>query len=337
MQTVTNERGSVIVFITLMVVILMVMVGVGLDTGHMTYARNQGQAAVDAAALSAISGLYTRNPGTVAARAAAHVGTNDYVASPGNQIGAANVSYINYDFDSQSITAAPIATANGVRVALEGGSAISTPLFLTPLMNLLGINTSGSANVNVSAVSVITSRPSIPIAIWSNLCGAEKETKPDVVVKVQHPDKKDDTNSENACWTTFLDCSSGAQDIKALFKVSDECSGGPVVGNLGIDTPICQNRGQVNTTLGTAEDFFMKDHPNGWWLLPVIGGGANCDPQNPTKIVNWAKIYPTEVVKDGKDKFIKANIACSPTYINEFIDTNVCFNHRLVREKVKGM
>ena len=65
MQTVTNERGSVIVFITLMVVILMVMVGVGLDTGHMTYARNQGQAAVDAAALSAISGLYTRNPGTV--------------------------------------------------------------------------------------------------------------------------------------------------------------------------------------------------------------------------------------------------------------------------------
>ena len=63
----------------------------------------------------------------------------------------------------------------------------------------------------------------------------------------------------------------------------------------------------------------MQDHPNSWWLVPVIGGGANCDPQNPTKVVNWAKIYPTEVSTKAKDKYIKANIVCSPTYINEFI------------------
>lgn len=41
MKTVKNERGSVIVFVTLMIVVLLIMVGLGLDTGQMTYVRNQ--------------------------------------------------------------------------------------------------------------------------------------------------------------------------------------------------------------------------------------------------------------------------------------------------------
>ena len=58
MKTLKNERGSVLVFITLMIVLLMIMVGMGLDTGHLTYTRAQGQAAVEAAAaLSAVTGL----------------------------------------------------------------------------------------------------------------------------------------------------------------------------------------------------------------------------------------------------------------------------------------
>ena len=51
MQIVDNERGGVIVFVTLMVVLLMIMVGMGLDTGHLSFIRSQGQGAVDAAAL----------------------------------------------------------------------------------------------------------------------------------------------------------------------------------------------------------------------------------------------------------------------------------------------
>ena len=57
MKAVNNERGTVLVFITLMIIVLLVMVGVGLDTGFMTHTRNTGQSAIDAAALAAVSGL----------------------------------------------------------------------------------------------------------------------------------------------------------------------------------------------------------------------------------------------------------------------------------------
>ena len=58
-----------LVFMTLMIVLLMIMVGMGLDTGQLTYSRSMGQAAVDAAALSAVSALPGRKPAEVQGRA----------------------------------------------------------------------------------------------------------------------------------------------------------------------------------------------------------------------------------------------------------------------------
>ena len=333
MQTVKNERGSVIVFVTLMIVVLLIMVGLGLDTGQLTYVRNQGQAAVDAAALAAVSALPARDDSQVKSRAAGFNSTNNYVESPTNAIGSNHVSYVQYDFDTNTITnyAATVANANGVRVALEGPTrSITTPVFLTPLLNLLGISASGTQEVNVSAVATIVSRPATPIAIWSNICNTT-----DQQIKLQHPDKKSDDGSENSCWTTFLDCSSGAADIKALFDVAGNCSGTPIDGTIGIGTPICQNRGQVNTTLQTAKDFFMTAHPGDWWLVPVIAGGGNCDPTNPAQIINWAKIYPKKVVTTGNPKYITADIVCDPTLPRE-LDVSLCFSHKLVREPTKG-
>lgn len=341
MQTVKNERGSVIVFVTLMIVLLLIMVGLGLDTGQLTYVRNQGQAAVDSAALAAVSGLPSRSATEVQNRAAAFNSTNNYVESPTNSIGSSNISYVKYDFTTNTITNynENINTANGVRVALEQatGSGITTPVFLTPLLNLLGIATAGTKDVNVSAVSVITTKPAVPIALWSNVCPATNGTvATNVDVKFQHPTKTGD--GENSCWSTFLDCSSGASDIKALFQVAASCSGTPINGEIAIDTPICQNRGQVNSVLFEAESFFTNapDYPNRWWLVPVIGGGGNCDPNNPTKIVNWAKIKPKGFETTGDPKYIKADIVCGPNLINEDLDSSLCFAHRLVREPTKG-
>ena len=338
MQPVKNESGSVIVLVTLMIVLLMVIIGLGLDTGQLTYTRNQGQSAVDAAALAAVSALPSRDPNQVSARAVAFNATNDYVASDADALKSTDVSYVYYNVTTKNVERynEPIATANGVRVAREGGHGITTPMFLTPLMNLLGMSTPGTQNVNVSAVATIAAKPAIPIALWSNVCGAPGEEKT-TEIKMQHPDQKDDTNSENSCWTTFLDCSSGAKDIKALFKVAEECSGGGAnLGPIEIGTPICQNRGQANSALGKDEDFFMKDHPDRWWLVPVIAGGGNCDPSNPTKVTSWAKIYPTAVSNTGNPKTITAKVACDPKYGNEFVEGNLCFSHRLVREPGKG-
>ena len=36
MKSIHNEHGSVIVFVTLMIVLLLIMVGIGLDTGQLT-------------------------------------------------------------------------------------------------------------------------------------------------------------------------------------------------------------------------------------------------------------------------------------------------------------
>src|SRR5918992_5077198 len=93
MQPIKTERGSVIVFVTLMIVLLMIMVGLGLDTGQLTYVRNQGQAAVDAAALAAVSALPSRSDAQVKTRAAmfnptkANPDSNNYVESATNKIG----------------------------------------------------------------------------------------------------------------------------------------------------------------------------------------------------------------------------------------------------------
>ena len=59
MHAIDNERGTVLIFVTLSIVLLLIMVGMGLDTGHLVYVRAQGQAAVDAAALSAASAIPT--------------------------------------------------------------------------------------------------------------------------------------------------------------------------------------------------------------------------------------------------------------------------------------
>jgi len=324
-----------------MIVILMVMVGLGLDTGHLTYVRNQGQAAVDAAALAAVSGLPSAqasgNPAEVQNRAAAYVSKNDYVGSSTNPIGNSNISYVKYDFTSNTITnySEPMATANGVRVALEGGNSITTPMFLTPLMNLLGIATAGTQNVNVSAVATITAKPAIPIALWQGKCAPGNPIQNGVQIQMQHPDQKADAN-EDACWTTFFDCSSGAPDIKAGFQTASTCSGNALDGNVALGSMICQNAGQVNTVMNTAQNFFLDTKANAgkWWIIPVIKGSGNCAVKDPTAIVDFAKVQVTDVSKTGNPKYITANIQCGQSL--NALDESFCFTHRLVREPAKG-
>src|SRR5436309_2389171 len=189
MRSLKNQSGSVIVFVTLVVVLLLVMVGMGLDTGWLTFSRSVGQRAVDMAALAGAAGVAAGNPAKVKANVEALNSTNDYVAATGNQINGTvndkNVTLIHYDAKATptiqlatGVTGTSVGNANGARVALErvGNStltysntdtSVNTPSFLTPLLNFLrsGGGTPGSTNVNVSAVAVIESQPALPIAL----------------------------------------------------------------------------------------------------------------------------------------------------------------------------
>src|SRR5262249_60627847 len=95
MHIIHNERGSVLVFVTLSIVLLLIMVGMGLDTGHLVYNRAQGQAAVDAAALAAASAIPTGSSTQVTDRATAFNSKNNYVDSSNNLISGNNLTSLH--------------------------------------------------------------------------------------------------------------------------------------------------------------------------------------------------------------------------------------------------
>jgi Flp pilus assembly protein TadG len=295
MNSTRNDRGSVLVFITLMIVLLMIMVGLGLDTGHLAYVRSQGQPAVDAAALAAASAIPTGLPANVNSRVeqlnyvkGANDGGNNYLDSPNNLIAANNVTLINYNAATGDVTTAtgtsPFSTgnANGVRVALEGsnpyggtvGAAMKSPLFLTPLFNLFGQTVSGTQNVSVSAIAVIQAIPGMPIAIagcapTSAGCtgGSGTEASPYTGCKLLQVDSSNNGNSPNndyedgkyqdSGWTTFNVPSANAPAIKALVGNNSTCGNVPPV-NIGAGC-IYLNNGQITPILTEFEKVYKNN------------------------------------------------------------------------------
>ena len=279
MQSIKNERGGVVVFVTLIIVLLLVMVGMGLDTGHLAYVRSQGQPAVDAAALAAASAIPSGNRPTVEDQAtkfnygAANAGGNNYVDSPNNEISRKNVTLIHYDPVTRKITqasgvaGASVGNANGARVALENsnpyggtpGTAMTAPLFLTPLLNLLGMTTPGTANVSVSAVAVIQALPGLPIVVTDNLCAG-------TTVK-----ELDFQSKNSAGWETYYIDNSSTSQVRDLWKSLPFCAGQPVV-----DIGYCGNVANgVNQTIvnATLKPMFQAD-PKACYLIPVVAQGG---------------------------------------------------------------
>jgi Flp pilus assembly protein TadG len=334
MKPLKNDRGAVLIFVTMMVMLLMIMVGMGLDTGYLTYSRGMGQSAVDAAALAAVSGLPSGSASEVVSRASSFVGSNTYVNSTKNTIGASNITYVSYNDKTGAITYMPSITgANGVRVSLEKsnpysgaatGNAIQTPAFLTPIMRLMGNNAQSSNDVSVSAVAALTALPGLPIAVMEKMCPAGgAKSGPINLLTAQ-------AKTNNSCWTTYTDNPVDAPKVKALFQASETCQGLP-----GIQAPI---------TIGTdihlhnavagyddAEDLFVKDKPGRCWYVPVIPDSTSCKISD--TIVDWAKICPTAVVTTpGK---ITTTVQCQQSLFA--VQDNLCFSSRLLRDTKSGM
>jgi Flp pilus assembly protein TadG len=344
MQSVKNERGSVLIFATLMIVLLLVMVGMGLDTGRLAYVRSQGQPAVDAAALAAAAAIPI--PGatftTVANQAAkfnpggANPGTgNNYMDSSNNKIDPDNVTLVKYNnvtgtFITSGVTidnADPKLRANGVRVALENnnphggtvGAAMKSPLFLTPLFNLLGQTTSNTADVSVSAVGVIRALPGLPIVVTDNLCGGPTVTQ-----------ELDFQSKNTAGWETYHIENASTSQVRDLWEALPFCSGQPVV-----DIGYCGNVANgVNETIvnGHLKPMF-KAKPNDCYLIPVVKQGGNLN-QCQT-ITDWASFCPDKIDPFPKTGRLKGTITCGQTTWDSR-DTR-CYVPFLVRDTKSGM
>lgn len=333
---VAGSRGSVLVFVTLMIVLLMIMVGMGLDSGWMTYVRSQGQPAVDAAALSAASGLI-QGTTEVETRAAAFNTTNNYVGSGGNSIGPDNLTYIKYDEGKRSIAKVDPALANGVRVALEnnnpyGGtsaaSPIVSPLFLTPLFNLFGANISGAANINVTAVAYLKNRPGFPLALRQCSPGQNQ-------FLIWSP-----MTIETACWTTYTINPSNEPIVEGMVA-GKKCDRIPAVSE---NQPIYLNNGTISTVLDEVEKAYGPLPPNKpCFTIPVVSTSANCNQQSP--ITGFADICLTAVQNGGaplampdggqSNHYLKADVTCNIKLSDKA--PNSCSLPVLIRDKLSGM
>jgi Flp pilus assembly protein TadG len=367
MRSLKNQSGSVIVFITLVVVLLLVMVGMGLDTGWVVYSRSMGQRAVDMAALAGAAGVAAGNPAKVKANVEALNSTNDYVAATGNQINGTvngnNVTLIHYDSATHTIqgatgvTGSSVGNANGARVALEqtnwvtGASSntpINTPSFLMPLLNFFGFGsgtTPSSTNVNVSAVAIIESQPSLPIAI--NGCDATWVNTNAVIPWNQAP--SGGSNPNNSGWTTYFDNSVSAPDVQDLIRKIAACQGtaGAKVGD-----NICTNNGQQNPDLRVFEILIgtNADGTPKCYLTPIIPSTSNFTGCSNT-IQAFAQICPLAVCGPGVNGTKNQNL-CDPAISGKYVLANVkscsitdpnaanvsqCYSLRLVREPQVGM
>src|SRR5215510_8873361 len=333
MHIIHNERGSVLVFVTLSIVLLLIMVGMGLDTGHLVYNRAQGQAAVDAAALAAASAIPTGSSTQVTDRATAFNSTNNYVDSPTNSITDKNITYVQYSATDGSINTSgvSIANANGVRVALETtnphtganpATAMISRVFLMPLLNLFGHNVDDTAKLRVSAVAVVKAAPGLPIAIEKARCS---QPNPQKLLQSS-------SQTDNSGYTTYWINNTSAAEIRALLKSAKTCGGSPAV-DVGLATQL--NNGQISSIYSDFADVF-KANPGECYLIPVVQDGSKWNQTE--KIIDFAKFCPdpkNPVVKDGKDKYIYGTVTCGQ---NPYNTTDVsCYVPTLVRDVKSGM
>jgi Flp pilus assembly protein TadG len=334
MHAVCNQRGSVLVFVTLSIVLLLVMVGMGLDTGHLVYVRAQGQAAVDAAALAAASAIPTGSNAEVSDRAAAFNSKNNYADSSNNSIKATDITYVQYSPTDGSINTSgvSIANANGVRVALEDtnphtgadpATAMISRVFLMPLLNLFGHEVDDTAKLNVSAVAVIKAAPGLPIAIEEARCS---QLNPQKLLQSS-------SQTDNSGYTTYWINNASATVIRDLLKNAKTCGGG--IPSVGVGFPTNLNNGQISSVYSDFDDVF-KDDPSQCYLIPVVRNGSNWNQTE--KIVDFAKFCPdlkSPVVKKGNDKYIYGTVTCGQ---NPYSTTNVsCYVPTLVRDVKSGM
>lgn len=353
MDALRNQNGTVLVFITLMMVLLMIMVGMGLDTGQLAFVRSQGQPAVDAAALAAASAL-PLGATEVENRVAAFNAKNQYLDSINNPITKTNITYVSYDPASQAITTTGItsANANGVRVALEsknphtGTTATSTmtsPLFLTPLLRLLGQSAPSTTNVNVSAVAVIQAVPDLPIAADDSNCGPPPVNSGDpwqeqLKVKLIQSSAKTDTSG----YTTFHIHNTSKKEVSELLKAGQNCSGGiPSVG-IGYCTQL--GNGQVASLYSEFQDLFLADISR-CYFIPVVKTGVKfnqCEPIQhfarfcPLPAVEGVKGYDFGIDKSGSNRYLYGNLLCGLT-TNSYVTKSTCLMPQLVRDRTSGM
>lgn len=372
MKCLRNESGSILVLATLMIVLLLIFVGMGLDTGWLAYNRAQGQPAMDAAALTGVTGIPTGDPNAIKTRIEELNLTNDYVKSLANPIDGTvngpNVTLVKYDPATQTITQVGSlpAGANGIRVALEetnpyttdtSGTSINTPTFLTPLLNLFGANVSSIANVNVSAVAALKALPSMPVVVtgcpalestnpWCNdqvdatgnsvpkLCAGGCTSSGGVVTGTNCQLIRHPDPSDTAGWTNLMPSGPTSEDaVEELLDATKSCEKNNQFSSVG--QPICLNNGNIPPLVKRVDELFGNDgwsQPEDCFLIPYVDQKISTINQCET-LKGWATLCISAV--QSKNPFaIYGDLSCPSDLFNT---STQCYKPVLLRDTKSGM
>ena len=288
MKIINNNRGAAIVFAALFLTIMFLFIGIAIDIGWITYVKNQGQAAVDSAALSGASAIPDETE--VYNRVAAFNGKNTVINSDQNHLGDANVTFIAYD--GTDITPADPTSANGIRVAMEAESAIQARFFFSSWRRFFGKTAPGSADINVAATAAVPNKPSLPIALLGCEAGAQE------FEVSQTPDTTD-----TSAFTSFTLKSANANTFRDM--VSDPNTNIPPVEPN--ESCIFLNNGQVRPVLTEIKQKYSPYIPPPCFIVPVFDD-KDIKPNQCKVFQRFAKICITDVVDTGGSKHIQANV-----------------------------
>jgi Flp pilus assembly protein TadG len=317
MEILRNNRGQVLIYVSLFLVLLTLLTGLAIDVGWMAYVRSQSQTAIDAAALSGAAAVPAYNQdgstGQIKDRVEAFNGPGTDASSNNvmNQSAGLNGSQVNqggdaeviiYNSTTDSITApANPAAANGVRV----GKGFNTPLFFARLLNG-GLPTT----INVTATAVMRVRPSLPVnLICPNPPGA---CPPPPGSQIIMEFRASPSPQDNHSFTSYFIHNASASVMKDMVLNPSLI---PCVSN---GDPIELNNGQMNSLLEKIKDAWNKNKkpvdldnnpytpPVDAWpvLVPVVSINGNPNQSAPIMDFRWIAI--TNVVSQGSPKTITA-------------------------------
>jgi Flp pilus assembly protein TadG len=160
MNIVRNDRGVVLVFVAMGLLLFLLFLGLALDTGWLVYVRAQGQARIDSAALAAAGALIEPIPaserGNRAIKLANTFGDKNSVVN--STVNPENiVTPMTYNATNGSLTEAPNwelwggsnPICNAVRVTTD----VPTPVFFAGIRNVFGAGETGQEDLTFSSVS----------------------------------------------------------------------------------------------------------------------------------------------------------------------------------------
>ena len=159
MNIVRNDRGVVLVFVAMGLLLFLLFLGLALDTGWLVYVRAQGQARIDSAALAAAGALIEPIPaserGNRAIELANTFGDKNSVVNstvnPENDVTPMHYEQINGNLQDASgwNLWGGGAPCNAVRVT----TSVPTPVFFAGIRNVFGAGETGQEDLTFSSVS----------------------------------------------------------------------------------------------------------------------------------------------------------------------------------------